>query len=40
MNFLEINVIYNKMIDNTRLCVIDLDVSLLKKGLLIDKNNQ
>ena len=40
MNFLEINIIYNKMIDNTMRCMIDLDIALLKKGLSIDKTNQ
>ena len=29
----------NKMIDNTRNVVIDLEIASLKSGLLIDKNN-
>ena len=40
MNYLEINKIFNKMIDNTRNVVIDLEIARLKSGLLIDKNNQ
>ena len=40
MNFLEINKILNKMIDNTRTIMIDLEVAHLKDGLSIDKNNQ
>ena len=39
MNFLEINIILNKMIDNTRVVMLDLEVSCLKNGLLIDKNS-
>ena len=39
MNFLEIGVILNKMIDNTRVVMLDLEVARLKNGLLIDKNN-
>lgn len=39
MNFLEINKILGKMIDNTRVAMIDLEVTRLKNGLLIDKNN-
>ena len=39
MNFLEISLILNKMIDNTRSIMLDLEVSHLKNGLLIDKNN-
>lgn len=38
MNYLEINRILNKMIDNTRISMIDLKVSLLKDSLIIDKN--
>lgn len=37
MNFLEVNKILNKMIDNARVGSIDLNVSLIKKGLTIDK---
>lgn len=39
MNFLEINMILNKMIDNTRVSMIDLDIATLS-GLLIDKTRQ
>lgn len=39
MNFLEINKILNKMIDNTRVGGIDLNVSIIKKGLIIDKKD-
>ena len=38
MNFIEISMVLNKMIDNTRIIMIDLEVSRLKNGLLIDKN--
>lgn len=38
MNFLEVNRILNKMIDNARVGSIDLNVSLINKGLAIDKN--
>jgi hypothetical protein len=40
MNFLEISKIINKMIDNTRSVVIDLEIAHLKRALSIDKNNQ
>ena len=40
MNYLEISKIISKMIDNTRMIVLDLEVARLKNGLLIDKNNQ
>ena len=40
MNSLEISLILNKMIANTRKGVLDLEVSCLKRGLSIDKNNQ
>ena len=40
MNFLEINRIINKMVDNTRIIMIDLKIAHLKSGLSIDKNNQ
>ena len=39
MNYLEISKVINKMIDNTRNIVIDLEIAQLS-GLLIDKNNQ
>ena len=39
MNILEINMILNKMIDKTRIVMIDLEITRLKSGLLIDKNN-
>ena len=39
MNYLEIAVILNKMIDNTRIVMIDLEVTHLKNGLSIDKNS-
>ena len=38
MNSLEISLILNKMIDNTRVVMIDLNVTRLKNGLLIDKS--
>lgn len=38
MNYLEINRILNRMIDTTRISMIDLKVSLLKDSLTIDKN--
>ena len=37
MNIIEINMILNKMIDNTRKVMLDLEVSRLKNGLSIDK---
>ena len=40
MNYLEINIIFNKMIDNTRCIMINLKIAHLKSGLSIDKNNQ
>ena len=40
MNYLEISKIINKMIANTKKGVLDLEVSCLKRGLSIDKNNQ
>ena len=40
MNYLEINKIFNKMIDNTRGIMINLKIAHLKSGLSIDKNNQ
>ena len=40
MNYLEINKIINKMIDNTKIIMVDLKVARLKSGLLIDKNKQ
>lgn len=40
MNYLEISKIINKMIDNTRNVVIDLEIARLKSRLSIDKNNQ
>ena len=40
MNYMEISKIINKMIDNTRTIMIDLEIAHLKKGLSIDKNNQ
>ena len=39
MNYLEISMLFNKMIDNTRLIMIELEVTHLNDGLLIDKNN-
>lgn len=39
MNFLEINKVLNKMIDNTRYLIIDLNITLLNKGLVIDKKD-
>jgi len=39
MNYLEISLILHKMIDNTRRVMIDLEVTRLKDGLLIDKNS-
>lgn len=38
MNFLEVSKIIDKMIDNTMFVMIDLKVSTLKKGIIIDKN--
>ena len=40
MNYLEINIIINKMIDNTRNVMINLEIARLKSGLSIDKNSQ
>ena len=40
MNYLEINKIFNKMIDNTRGIMINLKIAHLKSGLSIDKNKQ
>ena len=40
MNYLEINKIFNKMIDNTRVIMINLKIAHLKSGLSIDKNKQ
>ena len=40
MNILEINKVINKMVDNTRIVMIDLEMVRLKNRLLIDKNNQ
>jgi len=40
MNFLEINKIFNKMIDNTRISMIEINLNALKNGLIIDKNEQ
>ena len=39
MNFLEVGKILNKMIDNTRIVVIDLEVTHLMSTLSIDKNS-
>lgn len=39
MNFLEISKILNKMIDNTTMVMIDLEVTHLLGGLSIDKNS-
>ena len=39
MNYIEISKIINKMIDNTRLGMIDLNIATLN-GLLIDKTKQ
>ncbi len=38
MNYLEISKVINKMIDNTKVIMIDLKVAHLKSGLSIDKN--
>jgi len=37
MNYLEISKIFNKMIDNTRIGLIDLNVSIIKEA--IDKRD-
>lgn len=39
MNSLEICVVLNKMIANTKEIMLDLEISCLKRGLSIDKNN-
>lgn len=39
MNFLEVSKILNKMIDNTRRVMIDLEVTHLMSGISIDKNS-
>ena len=39
MNYIEISIIFSKMIDNTRLIMLDLEVSHLKRGISIDKNS-
>ena len=39
MNYLEIGIVFNKMIANTRMIMIDLEITRLKSGLSIDKNN-
>lgn len=39
MNFLEVNKVLNKMINNTRVGAIDLNVSIIKNGLIIDKKD-
>ena len=40
MNFLVVNKILDKMLNDTRINDISLDVILLKKGIIIDKKGQ
>lgn len=40
VNYLEISKIMNKMIDNTTIIMINLNVAQLKSPLSIDKNTQ
>jgi hypothetical protein len=40
MNFIEINKIFNKMVNNAKVIEMDYYVSLLKNGLIIDKKSQ
>ena len=40
MNSLEINIILNKMLEKTKVISRELEIELLKKGLIIDKNTK
>ena len=40
MNSLEISIIINKMLEKTKVISRELEIELLKKGLIIDKNTK